>query len=253
MDGTAMRQQCARAIATGCLDRFFLRVEHLVSLSDAERVALVATVTNTACIPPHHEIIRQGEPAEALRVMISGFACRYKMLPTGRRQIIGYLVPGDAFDVRATVLGMIDHNIGTVSACETASLPRHALLDHGLRDALRLLHFLDNAITAEWLINVGQRSALERIGHLLCETFFRLRAVGLTDGNECDFPLSQGELADTLALSSVHVNRTLMELRHGRLLTLRNRRLLISDLPALQDISGFDPSYLQLRSPYQAS
>src|SRR3712207_8604800 len=49
------------------------------------------------------------------------------------------------------------------------------------------------------------------IGHLLCELFTRLRAVGLTKSYVCEFPITQGELGDALGLSTVHVNRSLQE------------------------------------------
>ncbi len=77
--------------------------------------------------------------------------------------------------------------------------------------------FWDELVTVsvqrEWTLNVGQRTAYERIAHLLCEMIFRLRAVGLSDGNSCDFPLTQVDLAAASGLTAVHVNRTLQELR----------------------------------------
>ena len=59
-------------------------------------------------------------------------------------------------------------------------------------------------------------------------------------------PLSQADLADTLGLTPVHVNRVLMQLRHSGLVTLSNRVLTILDLPGLQAMAGFDSSYLHL-------
>jgi len=93
-------------------------------------------------------------------------------------------------------------------------------------------------------VNVGQRSAFERLAHLFCEMFMRLDAVGLTHDDQCELPLTQIELADTLALSAVHVNRTLMEMRRGRLVSFHNRQLVIHDHVALQIAAGFNPNYL---------
>jgi CRP-like cAMP-binding protein len=105
---------------------------------------------------------------------------------------------------------------------------------------------VEQAIAREWIVNVGQRTALSRAAHLLCEFFTRLRAVGLVQDNSCEIPLTQTEIADTLALSTVHVNRTLMELRRNGVITLRDKLLTIHDRPALQSAAGFDPSYLRL-------
>jgi hypothetical protein len=78
--------------------------------------------------------------------------------------------------------------------------------------------------------------------------FLRLRAVGLVQENTCECPLTQTEIADTLALSTVHVNRTLMELRRSGLITLRDKQLTIHHLPALEAAAGFNPAYLHLEA-----
>jgi CRP-like cAMP-binding protein len=100
------------------------------------------------------------------------------------------------------------------------------------------------AIMREWLVNVGHRTAFERLAHLICEIYVRLEAVGLTREHAFELPLTQAELGDTLALSAVHVNRTLMELRRLQLVTFQNRQVVIHDYPALAAAAGFDPTYL---------
>jgi CRP-like cAMP-binding protein len=102
------------------------------------------------------------------------------------------------------------------------------------------------AIQREWSVNLGQRTATERIAHLLCELFFRLRAVGLTTDLTCDLPVTQAELADASGLSAVHVNRTIQELRAADLIVLRGRTLTILDLEALKTVALFNPNYLHL-------
>ena len=67
----------------------------------------------------------------------------------------------------------------------------------------------------------GHRDARERMAHLLCEVMLRLQLVGLSDGVVCEFPLTQIDLGDATGLSTVHVNRTLQELRAAGLLDNR--------------------------------
>jgi CRP-like cAMP-binding protein len=100
------------------------------------------------------------------------------------------------------------------------------------------------AIQREWTVSLGQRLATERLGHLFCELFLRLRAVGMTSETSCEFPITQADLGDAMGLSTVHINRTLKELRAAGLIRLRGRQLTIPDFPALQAASLFDPSYL---------
>jgi CRP-like cAMP-binding protein len=84
------------------------------------------------------------------------------------------------------------------------------------------------------------------MAHLFCELLIRLEIVGLTNGNSYDFPLTQIELSESLGLTSVHVNRTLQELRRMGLIEAENRRVTILDLEALKGVAEFDPSYLYL-------
>ncbi len=92
-------------------------------------------------------------------------------------------------------------------------------------------------------------ASFERLGHLLCELFERLHAVGLVREGTFELPLTQPDLADTLALSAVHVNRTLMELRRSGLVSFQSKQLVIHDYGLLQRAAGFDAQYLYLTSP----
>jgi CRP-like cAMP-binding protein len=186
-------------------------------------------------------------------VVLEGFACCYKLLPDGQRQIVSYCVPGDVCDLRITLLPRLDCSIGTISPALIVRLSRERLQEitfHSPRLARAFWQtaLIEQSIAREWLINVGQRTAFSRAAHLLCEMFLRLRAVGLVQENTCEFPLTQTEIADTLALSTVHVNRTLMELRRSGLITLRDKQLTIHHLPALEAAAGFTPDYLHLEA-----
>ena len=84
------------------------------------------------------------------------------------------------------------------------------------------------------------------MAHLFCELLIRLAVVGLTNGNSYEFPLTQAELAEALGLTSVHVNRTLQEMRRKGLIELENRWVSIPDLDGLKGVAEFDDSYLYL-------
>jgi len=105
----------------------------------------------------------------------------------------------------------------------------------------------------ERVVNLDQRSAYERAAYLLCELFFRLRAVALTNGNSCILPTTQVELGDTIGLTIVHTNRMLQDLRWDGLVELRGKHLTILDLDALQEGALFSPSYLHLEHGGEAT
>jgi CRP-like cAMP-binding protein len=197
------------------------------------------------------EVISQGDRTGGVKLIVSGFACRYKTLEDGRRQIVSYFVPGDLCDLRVFILKRMDHSIGAISPCSVATIAPSDILaltrDYpNLTQALWWSTLVEEAILREWIVNVGQRNALERMAHLFCELLYRFRAVGLNEGNSCTLPLTQVELAETLGLSSVHVNRTLQELRRRKLVSFDAGTLTVQNLQALEEIAFFNPDYLHL-------
>jgi CRP-like cAMP-binding protein len=184
-------------------------------------------------------------------VILSGVACRYKLLPDGRRQIVGFLLPGDMCDLRVFLLRRMDHSICALGQVEAALIPPDAVVSlietyPRMSRALWWTTIVEDSMTREWVVNVGYRTAFERVAHLFCEVFWRLEAVGLVRGNQCELPLTQIELGDTLALSSVHVNRTLKQMRRDNLVKFQGGELELLDRQALQAAAGFDPGYLHL-------
>jgi CRP-like cAMP-binding protein len=105
----------------------------------------------------------------------------------------------------------------------------------------------DEAMVVEHLVNIGRRSSLQRTAHFFMELAERLTLVGLATGTEFKCPLSQFVLADALGLTSIHVNRTLRQLREKKLLTLRKGVVTIHDLAALRKLAGFQGGYLNAR------
>ena len=226
------------------------RLELFTRLSSADKEAIVrASGEHVRLFNAHEDIIREGDRAKDVNLILSGWACRYKLLEDGRRQIIAFFVPGDLCDLNIFILKEMDHSIGTITAVRLAELSRETLetltLGHPrVTQALWWHTLVTAAIQREWTISLGQRTALERMAHLFCEMFLRLRAVGLTQGNSCELPLTQGELGEATGLSTVHVNRTLQELRALGQIVLRGKTLTIPDLDLLRTTAAFNPNYL---------
>jgi CRP-like cAMP-binding protein len=233
------------------IGRLIRKLENFAPLPEEEKRALADAVNTIRRFSAREDLIREGEPTDGVKVILEGFACRYKVLPDGRRQIVAYLLPGDMCDLRACLLKRMDHTIATLSPIEAALISQEAMLDlteryPRLTRALWWSTLVEEAITREWVVNVGQRTAFERMAHLFCEISLRLEAVGLARNDRYELPLTQTELADTVALSAVHVNRTLMEMRRAGLVTFQNRELIIHDRAALESAAGFNPNYLHL-------
>lgn len=232
------------------MNRLTRKLENFAELSEKDRRFLDEVTATDREVGPRQDLISEGDRPDHVHLVLEGFACRYKLTADGARQIMAYLVPGDFCDLHVFILTEMDHSIATLSPCRIVDIPRRTVLEMTERPAVaRALWWaalVDEAVLREWLVNMGRREAPERIAHLLCEVLLRLRAVGLADSDSCELPITQGELADTVGLSTVHVNRSLQALRDAGLITLRGGRLVILDAKRLTEFGGFNPNYLHL-------
>lgn len=196
-------------------------------------------------------LIREGDRPEVVFLLVDGWAYRYTHVANGGRQILAYLLPGDLCDPRIFILDEMDHSIGLLTEATVVAIPKQKIIDiteqrPSVARALWWSTLVDEAILRRWMVNNAQRGALQRVAHLFCEIWVRLETVGMTDGNTCQFPLTQEQLGETLGLTSVHVNRTLRTLREEGLASLKRGRLTIPDVKQLNRYSDFDARYLHL-------
>jgi CRP-like cAMP-binding protein len=206
----------------------------------------------TRQVAARRDLIREGDKPRSVFLIQDGWACRYKQLPDGRRQVVSFFVPGDICDLNVYILKQMDHTIGAISPIKVVEIAREdfeaLMADHPrIAQALFWNELVTVSIQREWTLNLGQRTAYERIAHLLLEMFLRLQAVGLADGNSCDFPPTQNDIADATGLTAVHVNRTLQELRRDGLVELHSRTLTLPDIPALKAVAMFNDNYLHFQ------
>jgi CRP-like cAMP-binding protein len=228
------------------------KLEQFVRLSPSDRTILTqASSERVRKFAARVDISREGEKPKDVHLILSGWACRYKQLEDGRRQVVSFFLPGDMCDLNVFILKEMDHSIGTITSVTIADLSREFFDEIGagyprIATALWWETLVNAAIQREWTMNLGQRTASERMAHLLCEIFFRLRLAGLTDGEGCDFPLTQSDLADATGLSKVHVNRTLQDLRAQELIVLKGKILTVPSLERLMDAGLFNANYLHM-------
>ncbi|TXM97319.1 Crp/Fnr family transcriptional regulator [Methylobacterium sp. WL64] len=229
---------------------FLRKLEGFEPLPEADRAALLKISENAQTIPARTDLVREGDPPAGVFLVMEGFACRYKQRGNGTRQIMAYLVPGDAGDVDAPLFKAMDHSICTLSACKVVRIAtetaRDLLQRPAVASALRKSTLVDEATLREWLLNVGRRTPVERLAHLICELHLRLRAVGRADENRFELPITQHDLADTTGQTAVLVNRSLRELRTQGLIELQQKHFVILDLPRLKQLAEFRPGYLHL-------
>lgn len=230
-------------------DLLVRKLQQFRMLSESDRFAVEEAAGKIVDHPAKHDVIRQGDRPDHVHLLIEGWACRYKLTPEGDRQIMAFLIPGDLCDVQVTLLDRMDHSISTLSACRILAFPRQRLgelTEHRgqLSQALWWSTMVDEAILREWLVNIGGRSSDKRVAHLICEMQHRTKAVGLSDGNGFEMPVTQDELADAMGMTPVHMNRSFQALRTRGLIFTEGRRVGTANLKRLMEFSDFNPIYL---------
>lgn len=178
------------------------KLELFTKLSASDRDALSRIATDRVRhYAPREDLVREGEPPDAMYIMLDGWACRYKFLEDGRRQIVAFFLPGDVCDFNVFILKEMDHSIAAINQVRVGEVARDSFQDMidlhpRVTQAFWWETLVNASIQREWTVNLGQRDAIERMAHLLCEVFLRLRGAGRTRGNACEFPITQADLAD---------------------------------------------------------
>jgi CRP-like cAMP-binding protein len=232
-------------------DRFIRKLESIASLTQDEKQALLSLPMTVKDLPADHDIASLGERPDACCLILDGWACRYKMLPDGERQIMSFHIPGDIPDLQSLYLKTMDHSLATLVPTKVALIQHRDMHDvvrrfEGISTALWRDSLIDAAIFREWMVGIGRRSSHQRIAHQLCEMATKLRAVGLHDGHTYPWPVTQQEVADSLGLTDVHVNRVLRDLRKDGLIAMTRGVFTALDWDRLKELGQFDPGYLHM-------
>lgn len=241
-------------MGASCSNALTRKLGAFVALSEAELTVLDGLRQRHRVLVTGHDVVQQGQPGQTAYILLSGWACSYKILPDGARQVVDVQVPGDFLGLRSVLLHISDHSIEPIGEIEVSEVLVTDLLEifattPRLATAILWAASRDEAMVVEHLVDLGRRNAVERMAHFLLELEARLSLVGLGSKAGYDCPLTQYLLADALGLSAVHVNRVLRELRESGLVTFRDGLVTFDDYPGLVALAEFDRSYLDQDGP----
>jgi CRP-like cAMP-binding protein len=225
-----------------------LRVlENVNLLSEDERSLIRRLSLFRDSIQAGRPFWRAGQPIGA-KLVLSGWAARQRTLPDGRRQIFGFVIPGDVIGVVVTPSPL--EEVSTVALTRVEAVDALMLREilamqderHSrLNAALNHLRRQEDACLLDHIMRLGRQSALERTAHFLLEMHDRTWAAGLAEGDRFPLPLTQEVLADALGLSIVHLNRTLQQMKRDGLIELRSSWATLYDRPYLEKLADYGP------------
>lgn len=212
-----------------------------------------ALIESTYAVAGHEIFLHESQQPREAWVLLRGLACRTREINTGRRQITGFVLPGDFCDFgfvssSATTPSIMSIGPSVVGKINLETLAARTEQRPNIMVATMRGAAIERAMVEELVVSLGARDAIQRLAHLLCEICYRLRIVGLVDhDNRFEFPVTQAELGEALGLSTVHVNRTLQLLRRNALIAFQQGSVVILDWAGLAETASFNERYLAVK------
>jgi CRP-like cAMP-binding protein len=225
------------------------RMSRMTKLSTTDIEHLEAIFEKEPTFRKREELVVHGTEFRNLCFVKDGHAIRYRVLRNGKRQILKLIMPGDVIGFPVSFLDRSTYSVVALSDLTYTSCPFDAYIrlcyeqpQFGL--VLCWLAAEEAATFAEHIVNIGRRTPVERLAHLLLEIHARLFEVGQAEETSFDLPFSQEVLADALSLSIPHLNRVMQQLRTERLITTHSRVVELTDVEGVRRLAQYQPLLL---------
>ncbi len=185
-----------------------------------------ATIISSTRLRPKQVLFVESEPAVCHYTIVSGVLSISKLVGDGRRQITGFLFPGDFVGIAVR-----DHYSCTAQAVTSAELcrmphePFMSLTTEFPELKHRLLDVVSNELgEAQYhMLMLGQKNAEERVASFLLHLSRRAPLRGEST-NPVELPMSRGDIGDYLGLTLETVSRTFAALRDKGLIGFTDSR-----------------------------
>jgi CRP-like cAMP-binding protein len=228
---------------------FVARLRHYTEFDKADIANLRALIEGELTVKKRRDLVVDGYEYRKLCFVRDGVAARYKLLRNGKRQIVSVVLPGDVVGLPGSFLDQASFSVIAVSdmKLEVCALEDFVALCRRRPKfslALSWLAVHEATIYADRIVDIGRRTALERVAHFLLEIHARLAMVGRAPKSGFELSFSQEVMSDALGLSVPHLNRMLARLRTEGLIAIADRQVTFVDLKALQLLAHFQPSSL---------
>lgn len=208
-----------------------------LSMDETSELAKIVSVVEH---DPHDPITSEGEPAEYLFNVTAGAVGLHKLLPDGRRQITGFLFPGDFLGIAMNeAYAYSAEAVGHVRVCRFPRRKLEALLDKYPALERRLLGVASNELVQaqDQMLLLGRKSAKEK----LCSFLLRLSKRSSDRGGPATpvlVPMSRADIGDYLGLTTETVSRNFTQLKTAGVIQLREQGTVhIPDLDRLRDMA----------------
>jgi CRP/FNR family transcriptional regulator, anaerobic regulatory protein len=186
-------------------------------------------------------LVQEGDPAVNVYTVTRGMLRRARYLPDGRRQITGFLGPGDLVGVE--VANVYHSSLEAVVPSDLCVVTRHNLEDlfgryPSLKDRLVSFECAELDRAQDLQLSLGRRNPSEKIAVFLLELAARAERAG-QPRDPVRLPMTRTDIADYLGLTIETVSRTFTKLRQEGLIRLPAPHLVeIKRRAALEELAG---------------
>jgi CRP/FNR family transcriptional regulator len=191
---------------------------------------------------PEQSVFHEGDPAKRVFMVTHGALKLYTLLADGRRQITGFMFPGDFLGVS------VDEEYAlTVEALEDSELwwfsrdmfDRFISEHPQVERELYRLAANELAEAQRQMVLLGRKSATERLASFFLSLLERAERASGTPETRFDLPMSRIDIADYLGLTKETVSRMLAELRTLGLIRLQaQNRVEVLDRERLKAVAS---------------
>jgi CRP-like cAMP-binding protein len=177
-------------------------------------------------------------------VICDGWAASSVSLADGRRQILSLLLPGDFVSIASLWEPMSGYAVEAITDVTYRKFKRSelktALLAHSeVIERLSKAWVEEKAQADQLALDLGRRTADERIARLLLNLVDRLRKRAMVHDEAIEFPLRQRHIADATGLTPVHVSKVLGEFQRAGMIEIGGRSLAIRNETALRFVADW--------------
>jgi CRP-like cAMP-binding protein len=240
-------------VQKSALVKFVDKLSRHTALTAEEQQVLLELPMLGGSVRAEEIVVPRETTVESTCIVVAGLLARTNYTQDGQRQITSFYVAGDMPDLVTLMRPRPAHSLRAVCNSEILRIPHRALQEAAsnypsIAEAFWREVTREGDIAAEWVVNLGARTAKERLAHLFCEMAVKMECVQDTD-THFDFPVTQTDLGEATGLSTVHVNRSLQALRKDGLLRFEHGKVVIPDWQAMLRAGDFDGSYLETEKP----
>jgi CRP/FNR family transcriptional regulator len=188
----------------------------------ADELARLREITTELRAAPRQTIFHEGDPADHLFNVTGGAVRLFKLLPDGRRQITGFLFPGDFLGFAMNdSYAFTAEAITEVSLCRFPRLKLEALLDQFPKMERRLLGMASNELAAaqDQMLLLGRKTAEEKVASFLLLLSRRATERGQPE-DPISLPMTRSDIGDCLGLTIETVSRILTRLKKSGVIAM---------------------------------